>query len=120
VGVIAQRLATDHSNLQNQVSSFASSHNMTLPTSTTQEQQNLVSQLSGLSGQGFDRQYIQTMLQEHQKDIAKVQQQLANTQDPAIQDLARKTLPVLENHMRLAENLAGQLGISAQPGLNQQ
>ncbi len=44
---------------------------------------------------------------------------MATTKDPAVQDLARRTLPFLENHLRMAENIAGEMGISAEPGLNE-
>ena len=33
--------------------------------------------------------------------------------------LAQKTLPILEDHLRIAENDAGHLGISSYQGLNQ-
>lgn len=111
VKAFAQQTITDHTNLQDQLTSFASSRNLTLPTSTTPQQQAMVSQLSALSGPQFDKQYIQTMVQAHKKDVAKVQQMM-NSQDPAIQNLARKTLPVLESHLRMAESLASQMGIS--------
>ncbi len=115
----ARRMINDHSKLQNQLETFASARNLKLPTSTTTQQQNLVSQLQGASSSDFDRQYITTMLQEHKQDIAKVQQQMAATQDPAVQDLAAKTLPILQNHVRIAEHIAGRMGIAAQPGLNE-
>jgi putative membrane protein len=114
-----QRMANDHSKLQNQLSDFASARKVVLPSSTTTEQQNMVTQLSGLSGEQFDRQYMQTMMQEHQKDIAKVQQLMASTQDPAMEDLARRMLPFLENHVRIAEHIAGELRLPVEPGLNQ-
>jgi putative membrane protein len=115
----AQRMIDDHSKLQSRLETFAAGRNMRLPSSTTAEQQNLVSRLQGLSGSEFDRQYITTMLEEHRNDVAKVQQHMTATQDPAVQELARDTLPILENHIRIAENVAGRMGIPAGPGLNE-
>ena len=115
----ARQMVNDHSKLQNQLEDFTAKRNFTLSTSTTPQQQNMVDQLQGMSGNEFDKQYMTRMLQDHKQDVAKVQQHMTTSQDPAVQDLARKTLPFLENHVRIAENIAGEMGIPADPGLNE-
>jgi hypothetical protein len=40
-----------------------------------------------------------------------------SAQDPQVKQLAQKCLPTLQDHLRLAENVSGQIGISAQKGL---
>jgi hypothetical protein len=59
------------------------------------------------------------MLSDHQHDVKEVQQMAEHAQDSQVKQLAAQTLPILEDHLRLAEHDAGELNISATKGLNQ-
>jgi putative membrane protein len=113
------RMVRDHTILNNQLKQTASEVHMTLPTSISAQQQQQKKKLEGLSGQAFDKAYMNIMLTDHQTDVQTVQQEAENATNPEVKSLAGKTLPILEDHLRLAENDAGQLGISARKGLNE-
>ena len=52
----------------------------------------------------FDKEFIQVMVADHQKDIAEFKKQAASGRGPAEQ-LAAQTLPTLEKHLRIAAPL---------------
>lgn len=115
----ATRMVRDHTTLNNQLKQAASQLQVTLPTNVTAQQSEQKRKLEGMSGKAFDRAYMEIMLSDHQTDIKNVQQEAENAQNPQIKMLAEKTLPILEDHLRIAENDAGKLGISSHKGLNQ-
>lgn len=115
----AQRMIDDHSALQGQLKQWADTHHVTLSERSNADTHSMKSKLSRLSGDEFDKRYIQDMLQDHQKDTAELQSYLTTTPQSPLKPLISKTLPILENHLRVVENVAGQLGIPPQGGLNQ-
>jgi putative membrane protein len=110
-----QRMVTDHSRLNEQTKAVAAQKNVTLPTSMNSEDQAEYRDLSSKTGSDFDKAYIRDMLKDHNKDIEEFRHEANAGNDPDIKALAAKALPVLEEHLRLAENAAKQLGISTSP-----
>jgi putative membrane protein len=115
---LADRIVNDHTNLNDQLKQWAQSSNVTLPNQISSTESSHKQHLESLSGNDFDKAYIQIMLSDHQHDIHAVQQEAEHGQDQQVKQLAQKALPLLEDHVRLAENAAGQLGINASKGLN--
>ena len=115
----AGRMVEDHTQLDNELKSWAKANNVTLPTTMSSADESEHSKLAGLSANNFDKQYLETMLSDHQRDIQKVQQEAEHVTNPQVKELANRTLPVLEDHLRLAEYDAGKMGISSKPGLNE-
>ena len=113
------RMVRDHENLNNQLKHVAAMEHVSLPTSPNPEQLQEKSRLEGLSGKAFDDAYMRMMLNDHQNDVNAVQQEVGSAQTPQVKQLAQRALPILQNHLRMAENDAGKLGISARKGLNQ-
>jgi putative membrane protein len=63
-------------------------------------------QLSRLSGDKFDDQFVKEMVSDHMKDIGKYEKEAKSKGSPA--DFAKETLPTLEHHQQTAEALAKQ------------
>lgn len=61
--------------------------------------------LAHLHGRAFDREFANYMVKDHHKDIAEFRQGV-RLGGPA-GDLARRTLPVLQRHLAMAERLQG-------------
>lgn len=112
------RMVQDHTQLNNQLKDWARTNNVSLPTSVNTTQADQKRKLEGLSGQAFDQAYLSDMLSDHRHDIQQVQRLAEKAQDPHVKDLAKEVLPKLEDHLRLAENAAGQIGLSGAKGLN--
>jgi putative membrane protein len=106
-----ERMATDHSQLGQKLQQLAS--NLDLPTEQqlSMEQQNLVTKLQNLSGKAFDREYIKAMVADHVKDIAEFQREASQATNAAVKQFASEALPTLEEHLKMAREIAAKLGI---------
>ncbi|HET9183666.1 MAG TPA: DUF4142 domain-containing protein [Candidatus Angelobacter sp.] len=113
----ATTIVNDHTNAGQQLKSWASQNNITLPTGLTSEDSATKSSLSSVSGSQFDQKYIQSQLQDHKKAIALFEKQASEGHNPQLKAFAQKTLPVLQDHVRIAEDLAGKMGMSGKMGL---
>lgn len=61
--------------------------------------------LMGLHGTKFDAAFKQGMIDDHQKDIAKYQDEINSAQSPSVKALAQDTLPTLNKHLAAAQAL---------------
>src|SRR5690606_38864196 len=64
------------------------------------------SKLEALSGQEFDRAYIEAMVKDHEKAVAMFEKQSRTSKDAELKTFAEKTLPVLKQHLDHARTLA--------------
>src|SRR4028119_1090614 len=80
---------------------------MTLPTTPSADQMQMMSQLQAASGAEFDRLYIQLAgVQAHQMMQGLYQSEISNGTDADIKSFARKTLPTVQKHLRMAQQMA--------------
>ena len=111
-----RRMVTDHTRMGDEVKSLAATKNVTLPATLNSKDQALYKSLSAKTGSDFDRAYITAMVKDHNHDIAAFQQEANSGSDPDIKSIAARALPTLQEHLRLAEDAAKQLGITTSTG----
>jgi len=102
-----QRMVDDHSQANSELMSLASSKGITLPAELDQKHRAEVTKLSGMSGADFDREYTKLMVSDHRKDVSEFENQSTRGTDADLKAFATKTLPTLQEHLRLAEALPG-------------
>jgi putative membrane protein len=100
-----QRMADDHGKANDELKSLAQSKQITLPNAVDAKHQATIDRLSKLSGEAFDRAYVQEMLKDHQKDVAAFRTESKSGKDPEVKAWAGKTLPTLEEHLKLIQDL---------------
>ena len=113
----AQRMITDHTNLENQVASTASGGGQTFTPTMDSRHERQVSRLEGLSGQEFDRAYMSLMIRGHQRDVNNFQTQSQSARSTQVRNLATNSLPVLQQHLSLAVQVGGQVGADSTTNL---
>jgi len=98
-------LVDDHTKGRDQASEVAKAMNVPVPTDTPPEADQELKMTMGMSGAGFDKDFIAMEVKDHKKDIAKFEAE-ANSSDPAqVTDLAKQTLPTLKKHLQKAQSL---------------
>jgi len=117
VKAFGQRMITDHSALLADATRWASERRITLDATPGQEEKKIIDRTARLSGDDFDRSYIEGMLDDHKKDVAEVARFIAAHPDSPATGLLKQALPTLEDHLRVAENVAGQIGVKPDAGL---
>lgn len=98
-----QKMVQDHTKANDQLKQVASQEGITLPTSLDAKDKALKDRLEKLSGAQFDKVYMQHMVQDHKKDVADFQKEAQNGKDPAVKNFAQQTLPVLQQHLQMAQ-----------------
>ena len=96
-------LVKDHQLANEKATEVAQHMSITPPDKPGLKQKALYDKLSGLSGAKFDREFTQSMVKDHQEDIAKYQKESQLTN--AASDYAKQTLPKLHEHLKMAEEL---------------
>jgi putative membrane protein len=69
----------------------------------------MLDQLSTLSGDAFDRAYLEYQLQDAQATIAVLQQEVVAGSEPTLRGFARAALPHVEERAREAQSIIEQL-----------
>ncbi|MDQ4123636.1 MAG: DUF4142 domain-containing protein [Acidobacteriota bacterium] len=105
----AQQMIKDHTKSNNNLMKVATKKQMTLPTTPNADQMQMMSQLQQASGAEFDRMYIQMAgVQAHQMMQGLYQSEISNGTDAEIKSFARKTLPTVQKHLRMAQEMMNE------------
>jgi putative membrane protein len=107
-----QRMVTDHGKANDELKEIAEKKNITLPTDLSAKDKSTHDRLSKLSGAAFDRAYMQEMVSDHRKDVNEFRRESQSGKDPDVKAWAAKTLPTLEEHLKLAQTTSGAVGTS--------
>jgi putative membrane protein len=107
-----ERMVDDHGKANEELKTLAKNKNITLPAAPDAKTKATIDKLSKLSGESFDRAYMQDMVKDHKKDVAEFKTAAKSAQDPDIKAWAAKTLPTLEEHLKLAQEANKAVGTS--------
>ena len=97
-------LVADHGSHKTQVAALAQQAGVAVTNDITDEAKALEAKLGGLSGADFNKAFVDAAVEDHQKDIAKYEQQVQSS-DPQTAQLAQQTLPTLKKHLQTAQAL---------------
>jgi putative membrane protein len=111
VKMFGEKMIDEHTKMGSELQALAARKNVALPKdiSITQKVSNKL--LSAKSGDSFDRSYISSMLRDHKDNITAFQKEASSGVDEDVRAFASKALPTLREHLRMAEDLARDLGI---------
>jgi putative membrane protein len=107
-----QRMIDDHTKAGDELKALAEKKNITLPTAPDAKDEAVQSRLGKLSGEAFDRAYMQAMVSDHRADVKEFQAEAKSGKDPDVKEWAAKTLPTLEAHLKQAEDANKVVGTS--------
>ena len=99
-----QKLVQDHSKVNQELKLLASQKGVTLPSDIPIEQQSMLSHLQSLEGAEFDQTFKKHAIEGHEKSIRKFQAALQSA-DADVKAFAQKTLPTLQQHLKMAQDL---------------
>ena len=108
------RMVTDHGKANDELKQLAQQKKWTLPTKLERKHKSMVDKLQKVSGAEFDKQYMKGMVMDHNKDVEEFRKATQKVKDPELKAWAEKTLPVLEQHLQMAMDTAGKVGVDTQ------
>jgi putative membrane protein len=103
------RMITDHSKANAELKTLAAARNVMLPVTVEGPHREHVNFLGQQSGAKFDKEYMDMMVKDHEKDINLFENMANNSKDAAVKAFAAKTLPTLKAHHEAAKNIREQL-----------
>jgi putative membrane protein len=101
----AERMVQDHTAANQRLLSLAEAGGNSPPTEMDQKHQAMLQQLSQLSGEEFDRQYMQGQVQDHQAAVKLFGSEATQPSGP-VDALAGDLLPALREHLQMAEEIS--------------
>ena len=105
-----ERMVRDHTQLNDQLMMAAQNMGVTLPTSPSKKDQETMDKLSALNGAAFDKAYARDMVKDHRADIREFEHESKDAHSAQVRELASNALPIIREHLQLAENLPGAPG----------
>jgi putative membrane protein len=109
-----ERMARDHGKANDQLMQIMQGKGIELPQEMPKEGQELQGELQQKSGAAFDQAYMDEMVRDHEADIAEFQQYAETGQDRDLRGFAGQTLPILEQHRRLAQQTRERVTAAAE------
>ena len=100
-----KRMESDHGKAGEELQSIASREHLDLPAEIDKEDQANYDRLSKLSGKEFDREYVNLMVDDHQKDVSEFKREVQTGQDDAVKSFAVQTLPTIQEHLQMIRKI---------------
>jgi putative membrane protein len=100
-----RRMIQDHGMASKELEAIASKLGITPPKQPDPKHQADAQMLAKLNGAEFDRQYGAHMLKDHEMTIALFEKQSRAGDNAELKQFATKTLPILQEHLKLARML---------------
>ena len=100
-----QQMVSHHGRSNQDMVALAQQKQITPPSSIGAEHQSVYDDLAKLRGNAFDRAYAQAMVRDHQEDLRLYQEEAANGTDPDVRAFAARHVPILQDHLRMAQRL---------------
>jgi putative membrane protein len=106
----AQKMITDHGSMQRDWASVFARSGAQTRAANDPQMQGQVSRLQGLSGTDFDWAYMATMVANHREAVNQFQTARRTAQSSEVRELVARSLPYLQEHLTVAQQVAGQVG----------
>ena len=106
VKAFAQKMVDDHGDALTKVQTVAKQKDVTLPTEPDAQHKAMADKLEKESGDAFDKMYMENAgTKDHKMVLSKLQSDAKNIKDPDVKALADAHTPVVEQHLKSAEQM---------------
>jgi len=106
----AQHMVEDHSKSSEELKALAGKGNVPLAKGASEKHQAKIDKLSKLQGAEFDRMYMEGQVKAHMEAVKLFRAQAESGQDAGLKAFAAKTLPIIEKHLKMAQEIAAKTG----------
>jgi putative membrane protein len=102
---LGSRMVADNTQAMQDLQQIAETESLELPTEPEKLSLSTAQRLRGTTGTGFDEAYLQQTVRDQQRIVAEYRRQAKSAKDPAVQSFAQKFLPLVQQHLLLAQSL---------------
>ena len=104
-----QLMIDEHTMMQREGGQLASSKGMPVPAAPDARHQAAAKKLEQMSGESFDRAYMEQMVKDHAQTLELLQETVSEAKDSAVRAHAQKAMPHVRQHLDTARRLAGDV-----------
>lgn len=108
-----KHMVEDHSKANNELMQIVRGKDVRVEGEAEAKEKKAMEKLRNASGAEFDRKYMQQMVKDHEKQVKLFEKEAKDGKDPQLKAFAEKQLPTLREHLKMARNLADQVGAGA-------
>jgi putative membrane protein len=105
IRALGEAMVTDHTKAGDELKPIAATLNLRIPTTLDERHQGLIDNLRGATNQDFDRVYLQQQEAAHNETALLLNAYGEIGDNAALKAWAAKTLPVVEGHKRMIDQL---------------
>jgi len=109
VKAFGNRMINDHGKANDELKQLATNKGVTLPTETDTDQKKAFDALATKTGKAFDKAYMTDMVKDHETVVAAFEKESTDAQDPDLKSWVTKTLPTIQDHLKMAKQINSKL-----------
>jgi putative membrane protein len=110
VRAFARLMVLDHMELESQLATIATENGVQLPNGPGEHAKQQMAALQETSGARFDAAYMQHMVQGHEQAVQKFKSEKGQTRSRPVEAVVAATLPIIEQHLALAQAVLSKVG----------
>jgi putative membrane protein len=108
VKALGEMLVRDHTKALDALKQAAAEKTLQVPTMVPEKKRELRDRLSMLSGNEFDREFMDAMVEAHEQTVKKLEDRADDSSDP-LQQFAATVLPTVQHHLEQAKEIRAKL-----------
>jgi putative membrane protein len=116
VRAFARLMVLDHTELESQLAAIATENGVELPNGPSGQAKEQMATLQEMSGAKFDAAYIQHMVQGHEQAVQRFKSESNQAQSQPVEAVVSATLPIIEQHLALAQAVLSEINNQATVG----
>lgn len=109
---LAQHIFDDHTKTNDTLRTLAQSKQVPLPATPSANAQKQAADMKKLDGKKFDQAWTEVMVKDHQKTVDVFTTESKQAQDADTRKFAADTLPALNTHLKMAQDVQKHLALS--------
>ncbi|MCI0379337.1 MAG: DUF4142 domain-containing protein [Gemmataceae bacterium] len=109
VKAFAQKLATEHKQLNQNLLKHAQQTKTAVATDLAKDKQARLDQLGKLTGAAYDREFMKQNIEGHEASVKLFKNQSEKGQIAELRKFAQEVLPTIERHLKEARAIAAKL-----------
>lgn len=101
----AQHLVSEHQQANTALEQLAQTKGVKMETEVGGKYKQTISRLEKTKGQEFDKKFMEAVVKEHKGDVKDFKKQAEKGKDADVKNWAQQTLPALEKHLQMAQQV---------------
>ena len=102
----AQKMVDDHTKMFEDLRALAKTKGVALPQDANMKDLAQMKMIERKSGAEFDKDYMEHMVKDHEKDIQDAQNIASKAKDAEFKAAVQQAIPVMKQHLELAQRLS--------------